>query len=55
MEKGGTITTDLWKAYPIAAREADVLHRTVNHSKEFVSEDGVHTNNVKGIVKTNKC
>ena len=48
MAPGGTMTTDLWRAYPEAALQAQVTHLTVNHSREFVTEDGTHTNNVEG-------
>ena len=42
--------TDCWRAYPPAARAAQVEHLTVNHSKGFKdAETGIHTNNVEGI------
>ena len=50
MEAGGTMTTDMWKAYPLAAEAAQVTHYTVNHSKGFKNpETGAHTNNVEGV------
>ena len=47
-DAGATMTTDLWKAYPRVAEDCGLRHLTVNHSKEFVAEDGTHTNNVEG-------
>ena len=44
------MVTDCWKAYPGAARAAQVNHITVNHSKHFKDpETGAHSNNVEGI------
>ena len=48
MKPGGVMTTDMWRAYPQAAQQSGVEHRTVNHSVEFKTFDGVHTNNVEG-------
>jgi hypothetical protein len=40
--------SDMWRAYPRIAAELEMEHRTVNHSREFVSADGVHTNSIEG-------
>jgi len=44
---GTTIVSDCWKAYINLEREGYV-HKTVNHSKEFVNDDGDHTNKIEG-------
>jgi hypothetical protein len=46
VEKGTTITTDCWKAYG-KLESLGYIHKTVNHSKEFVTKDGVHSNDVE--------
>ena len=48
MKIGGTVTTDYWKAYDASVKAAGCTHLKVNHSKHFVNEFGVHTNNVEG-------
>ena len=45
---GAIMTTDCWKAYPEAARQAQAVHYTVNHSKQFKTAEGIHTNSVEG-------
>ena len=35
-----------WAAYPKVASHLSLVHHTVNHSQEFKSADGWHTNNV---------
>lgn len=45
---GSTIYSDLWKAYSNIDQEG-YNHGTVNHSKEFKSAQGVHTNNIEGL------
>lgn len=53
IEQGSIIHTDCWSAYSTAISEnnfaynTQFIHKTVNHSKEFVTEDGVHTNNIE--------
>ena len=50
---GSTIHTDCWDSYPPAieninfAYDADYKHEVVNHKYEFVTEEGVHTNNIE--------
>jgi len=43
---GTTILSDCWKAYGSLCIEGYV-HETVNHSLEFVSKSGVHTNTIE--------
>ena len=45
---GAIMRTDCWKAYPEAARQAQAVHYTVNHSKQFKTAEGIHTNSVEG-------
>ena len=45
--KGTTIVSDCWKAY-INLEKHGYEHRTVNHSKEFVNNEGFHTNKIEG-------
>jgi len=46
VEPGTTIITDCWKAYSTLG-ERGYIHQVVNHSKEFVSEEGFHTNTIE--------
>ena len=54
IEPGSIIYSDCWKAYPIAIKELNesdhmnLEHKTVNHSVEFKSDEGVHTNTIEG-------
>ena len=48
MQRGGTVVSDGWKAYPGAAKAAGCKHLTVNHSENYVGPDGTHSNNVEG-------
>lgn len=47
MRPGTVILSDCWKGYINLAKEGYV-HKTVNHSKEFVNQDGDHTNKIEG-------
>ncbi len=44
---GTTIISDRWKAYCNLEKHG-YEHRLVNHSKEFVSQEGFHTNKIEG-------
>lgn len=43
IEPGTTIVSDCWKAYSNLAKYG-YIHKTVNHSIEFVSPEGYDTN-----------
>ena len=43
---GTTIISDCWKAYCNLEKHG-YEHRLVNHSKEFVSDEGFHTNKIR--------
>ena len=47
---GSIIRSDFWKAYDIIPFEKgyDYVHEKVNHSVEYVTEEGVHTNTIEG-------
>ena len=44
---GTTIVSDCWKAYTNLSINGYV-HKSLNHSEEFVNEDGDHTNKIEG-------
>jgi IS1 family transposase len=50
VRRGTVINTDCWKGYNSEdiTRITGSVHRTVNHSVEYVTADGVHTNTVEG-------
>jgi hypothetical protein len=41
------LLSDGHASYPAVARNLQCQHRVVNHSIGFLSEDGVHTNNIE--------
>jgi len=43
---GTTIASDCWRAYSSLEQEG-YIHTAVNHSIQFVSETGTHTNNIE--------
>ena len=47
---GSIIHSDCWAAYNgiLDLPECDFEHKTVNHSVEFVTTEGVHTNTIEG-------
>jgi hypothetical protein len=48
VHRGSIIRTDGWKAYE-KLEEMGYVHQVVNHSKEFVTSSGVHTNRVESM------
>jgi len=46
IKPGTTVLSDCWKAYQSLNAEG-YIHSTVNHSIEFVSDKGVHTNTIE--------
>ena len=44
---GSILCTDGYPSYPSVAANLSCLHRIVNHSEGFVSQDGTHTNNIE--------
>ena len=47
IEPGTTIVSDCWKGY-INLAKYGYEHKTVNHSVEFVNEEGYDTNKIEG-------
>ena len=48
INSGSAIYTDEWRSYPSAIiRVPGCTHRTVNHSKNFISPDGIHTQTIE--------
>lgn len=46
VKKGSIVHTDEWKAYNTLPSYG-YTHRTVNHSVEFISNDGIHTQRIE--------
>ena len=51
---GTTIHSDEWAAYN-RMHALGYHHRTVNHSQEFVAEDGTNTNTIEGLWGNLRC
>lgn len=55
VERGSMVWSDEWRSYSRIGRENDgLLHETVNHSQNFITLDGTHTQNIErnwGILK----
>jgi hypothetical protein len=51
LKNDAVLTTDKWRAYGKALKDAEsaVVHHQVNHSVEFKSKDGHHTNHIEGM------
>ena len=47
IEPGSIIVSDCWKAH-INLDKYGYTHETVNHSHEFVNDEGAHTNKIEG-------
>lgn len=47
IEPGTTIVSDCWKGYVNLSKHG-YIHETVNHSVDFVNEEGFHTNKIEG-------
>ncbi|KCZ82030.1 hypothetical protein H312_00512 [Anncaliia algerae PRA339] len=39
--------TDGYPSYPAVAENLSLQHHIVNHSEDFVNEDGIHSNNIE--------
>lgn len=48
VQRGSMIWSDEWAAYRAIGRDDDgLLHNTVNHSQRFITDTGVHTQNIE--------
>lgn len=50
VEKGSTIYTDGWKGYK-GLEKHGFTHKAVDHDKEFISDDGNHTNSYRRLLE----
>jgi transposase-like protein len=46
---GSIVYTDMWRGYSRVSEALGLEHHVVNHSAEFVSSDGVHTNTIEAV------
>lgn len=55
IKPGSKIYSDCWRAYDGLEdiEGMDYIHQVVNHSVEFVTNDGVHTNTIEGNIFSN--
>lgn len=53
VEKGSTVYTDGWKGYK-GLEKHGFTHKAVDHDKEFISDDGDHTNSIEGYWRLSK-
>ena len=44
---GSIVYSDMWRGYSRIEEVLGMQHHTVNHSVEFVSESGIHTNTIE--------
>ena len=54
IEPGTIFVSDSWKAYCNLEKQG-FAHRTVNHSKEFLNENGDNTNKIESHWNQAKC
>ncbi len=54
VKQKGTIITDEFKGYNILDKKINHIHLKVDHTKAFVSKNGVHTNNIESFWATLK-
>lgn len=50
----GTIISDEFKGYSTLAKKTSHIHLRADHTKEFVAENGTHTNNIENFWSTLK-
>jgi hypothetical protein len=49
LRPGAVFTSDSWRAYKKMLGDLEVEHRMVNHSKEYVTKEGHHTNHIEAM------